>query len=57
MLFKITKSNNKKTLEIADSWLDLLKSLSNDVVKVEKLDDYEANSEENRKLPIRVREK
>ena len=38
MIFKITKSNNKQMLVKAESWLDLLKSLSNDVVNIERLE-------------------
>ena len=38
MTFKITKSNNNQILVKAESWLDLLKSLSNEVVKIERLD-------------------
>lgn len=37
MKFRITKSNNKQILVKAESWLDLLKSLSNDVVKIERI--------------------
>ena len=46
MIFRITKSNNKQILIKAESWLDLLKSLSNDVVKIERLEYDKAESEE-----------
>jgi len=39
MIFKITKSNNRQTLVTAESWLDLLRFLSNDVVKIERIDE------------------
>lgn len=38
MIFKITDSNNNETLIRAESWLDLLHSLSNDVVKIERIE-------------------
>ena len=48
MTFKITKSNNKQILVKAESWLDLLKSLSNEVVKIERLELSTAESEVNK---------
>ena len=39
MTFKITKSNSKQMLVKAESWLDLLRFLSNDVVKIERIDE------------------
>ena len=47
MIFKITKSNNKQILVKAESWLDLLRSLSNEVVKVERLEAGKSESENN----------
>ncbi len=46
MIFRITKSNNKQIVIKAESWLDLLKSLSNDVVKIERLEYDKAESED-----------
>ena len=37
MTFKITDSKNKETLVKAESWLDLLRYLSINVVKIEKI--------------------
>jgi hypothetical protein len=46
MTFKITKTNNKQILVKAESWLDLLRSLSNDVVKIERIEWDKAESED-----------
>lgn len=43
MTFKITNSKNKETLVKAESWLDLLRSLSKNVIKIEQI--IEADNE------------
>lgn len=48
MKFKITKTNKRKMFITAESWLDLLWKLNNDVVKVERLD-YDKSESEDKK--------
>ena len=44
MIFRITYTNQKKELIKAESWLDLLTTLSKDVVKVERSDSVEIDN-------------
>ena len=37
MTIKITYDNKKETLIVAQSWLDILSILNNNVVKIEKI--------------------